>query len=94
MKHTSTPWAVGYSNNYGRNIYQETDEYNGIALVTKDEDAEHIVKCVNSHDALLEAAKSYVRTLEFLEKTLDADGMSQHMLKNLLIEKIKKAEGK
>jgi len=74
MKHTSAPWKVYYAKNNG-NLILGLGEEDGCAITTHqgafwrdDEEAkanaEFIVKCVNSHDELLEALESAVRILK------------------------------
>lgn len=102
MKHTPTPWIITDNDNIVSKIENIIlfEGTNGSAEQRKC-NAEFIVRAVNNHDDLLKIAKSYLITLESLEKELEAVGMSHilknyliDMLKNFVIEKIKKVEGK
>ena len=61
MKHTPTPWVVSCGSIYtteGIPIAEMDREVgNGTLPVERDENARHIVHCVNLHDELVEALK-------------------------------------
>ncbi len=71
MKHTKGKWKIdGGTNKKGDLFIWKTGEYyGGHAIATihgeieegAEANAEHIVRCVNSHDALLEACKEMVK---------------------------------
>jgi hypothetical protein len=70
-QHTATPWRIGFDNannilvDAGGIYIASTEGYNINA--NSEANAAHIVKCVNTHDAListLEAVKNYLYTLE------------------------------
>ena len=74
-QHTKTPWKAGgrwgLTSNLGNKLDARqimSDQQDVIALVADDAgdngkaNAEHIVKCVNSHDKLVEACKEVVKT--------------------------------
>ena len=65
-EHTPTPWTVGGSAHDWHRIHRKVGEYCGPVVAKcygtrgeRNPDAEHIVRAVNSHDAL----KGVVRTL-------------------------------
>jgi len=69
-EHTKTPWHTG---GIGNHIVFDSDGYavaNATVFHGKQEDgesaanADHIVKCVNSHDALVDAVKAALKRLE------------------------------
>lgn len=75
-KHTPTPWKLETFDNGDDAIV--SIPANEIILWTYsnkkycrpmcERDAQHIVKCVNSHDILVNVAKAFVSTLEILEE--------------------------
>ena len=59
-KHTPTPWdALGHSvlETLSGKLIARTPDY----TTTAEEDAAHIVRCVNSHDALVEQVERLIR---------------------------------
>lgn len=60
MEHTKTPWVCGRPGYYGFcDIYGENDpKSKTICSVTTESDAAHIVRCVNAHDALVNALRN------------------------------------
>ncbi len=68
-KHTPTPWAHN-----GARIHGCKNEYPTIAVVAKAaedgvevDDAAHIVRCVNSHEALVKALKDLTQAVANLD---------------------------
>ena len=66
-KHTPTPWRVIKN---GRIVWHKGGDIGEIVVRSGNYDeaqanAEHIVKCVNSHDALIEALKGLVDWVMF-----------------------------
>jgi hypothetical protein len=56
--HTPTPWRYNPSQGLDREIIRHFGEV--VGKIEKREDAEFIVRAVNSHEALLEAAKEFM----------------------------------
>ena len=67
-KHTPAPWAITPKGNLVKQSlpeYPTSGTYLGVNINDMtDIDANHIVKCVNSHDELLEALELCVMTIE------------------------------
>lgn len=91
MKHTPTPWRMeiedeGFISIFGSRLNQTCGDQVALTPMKKDEDkanAEFILRAVNSHEALLAAAKHMRDTLEH-----------QGMTRILWNEAIAQAEGK
>lgn len=70
-KHTPAPWRV--EKFYMKDPIVITSHNGDICLSSQSDDmddvanAEHIVRCVNSHDALVEALKDAMEQLEFMD---------------------------
>lgn len=91
MTHTPTPWfAKELHSNYEGYVLTHVEEH-GTAKLTKrvdwtkagqfkKEDAAHIVRCVNTHDTLVEALHQLLRAVNDLveDGTLDASIVHQH----------------
>lgn len=61
-QHTSERWLLAPHANIGmQQIYAPTRDCGAYIAVACDRDAEHIVKCVNAHDDLVEALLAYVQ---------------------------------
>lgn len=83
VSHTPGPWQLEYNPHYsrhelrgglkgvdGRHIFGHFQGWSADGVTTEDEDnanAQFIVKAVNCHDALLEACKVALGTIEWLE---------------------------
>ena len=57
MKHTKTPWRLKECNNGGLLIHRPGGDQEYIQIMPA-EDARHIVKAVNNHDALCELLRA------------------------------------
>lgn len=62
-KHTPTPWRL-YRRRTATKIVENDNFGNVLEGMNSRENYEHIVKCVNSHDKLIEALRSAVDALE------------------------------
>lgn len=60
-KHTPTPWKTKYLSGYWWQLFNDTT---AIGEVMHGENAEFIVRAVNSHEALLTLAKTYRQHLK------------------------------
>lgn len=94
MKHTPTPWSINTVDDYasyGKPTHMEIihdGKYNKCFVFDK-EDAEFIVRAVNSHEELLEAAKDMMKVIEELKGQA---GIPKQYMK--LFNAIQKAESK
>lgn len=80
MSHTPTPWRVERPDNERVVIRGSNDYPIEVALGSREvSDWEHIVRCVNSHDALVEAAKAAESMLEWFGRL--PKGYSRAMLR-------------
>lgn len=112
MKPTQRPWKVFYAKNNGdlilgigeacnsQGITDSTGHMWGDDAEAK-ANAEHIVKCVNSHDELLEAAKwarAYFQFLKQADENIKKGRciyiLNPEMIETELEKAIQKAEGK
>jgi len=92
-QHTPTPWKVGFKN--PQTIESETGKdiaacgaYR-LSLKEAEANADFIVRAVNSHEALLEAAK---QALKFINEK--ANGVYVDASQHLLEKAIQQTEGK
>ena len=72
MEHTPTPWKVGASSKV--KIFRADDltrvcecDHSQIAFEESESNADHIVRCVNSHDVLVEALEECLNQLKTLK---------------------------
>lgn len=86
MTHTPTPWKVAYEEGF-ESYYLDgpTLDSRGFVIITCQtdraaEDAAHIVRCVNAHEALLEAVKEEYQALSHYQPT----AIRVSYLKNLI----------
>lgn len=71
-KHTPTPWYWGDKSHHGYfNLRSDSgivinaeENYGAPYMEISDEDAAHIVKCVNMHDELVEALESVLEGIK------------------------------
>lgn len=69
VKHTPTPWNVGY---LGREIVSSVDTSVGKAYWQQD--ATHIVKCVNMHDELVATIESLLKVYSQPDEQICCNG--------------------
>ena len=96
-KHTKTPWAL-YStltkrdNNEDKTaivcrgmvqVIAVTNIQEGFSKELNEANAEHIVKCVNSHEELVDLCKSYLEEIQ-ANYELDPSGEIENKLKTAL----------
>ncbi len=84
-KHTSTPW---HYDELGTDYYHIEDiNHNAIAKTDREANAFHIVKCVNSHETLINALKKcqnyFIRNEHFLPETQDREEIASIVLEAL-----------
>jgi hypothetical protein len=98
MKHTETkltptPWKVlktAYSKGYNIGIVDPKNKFYIADCIKKDEDADHIVKCVNAHDELMELLND---SLIFVRQCNNDTGLGDMMLELQLRDALKKYGG-
>lgn len=90
-KHTETPWYITYDKHEQANLIGADDNFVAIcvhqcltALIpVMEANARHIVKCVNSHDELVDIVKLYVEECEALGKNCQMYRDAKNLLTRL-----------
>lgn len=72
--HSPLPWIIGEYNESNGDLYIESNgctilSANSFRFDVDKSNAEHIVKCVNNHDALVTALKDAVDSLKYVQET-------------------------
>jgi hypothetical protein len=74
-KHAPTPWILHGFSSDGRELIRDANRRCVVGTVFRHSNAEHIVRCVNCFDDLLEACRAVIRDAIFIVP--DGNGRTQ-----------------